>query len=268
MKHATATIIIIAFVSAISLVCSICAISLAATRNSSSHSSSEKSTSVSTSGSSDVDSSEAVTGWLRPNFPEIHDSCNETNTNMLNAAFEDTVQVTDVIRNRLLEYGVEDKFYKRWFGNGSIFTVLGVFNHLVESSKEGMIYRCDDADGKCAANPTSWAGHYRVSNPMQTVICNRFYTVKKPLTSMCFDGTVLEVGPTHYAGIDLLHRYLHAPTMNSDEYITEYVEEVHDLLDYAKNNATYAVRNVDNYLYYTADVYSSSVVPGGCLGQL
>lgn len=99
----------------------------------------EKSTSVSTSGLSDADSSEAVTGWSRPNFPEIHDSCNETNTNMLNAVFEDTVRAIDVIRNRLLEYGVEDKFCKKWFGNVSIFTVLGVFSHLVESSKEGMI---------------------------------------------------------------------------------------------------------------------------------
>lgn len=85
---------------------------------------------------------------------------------------------------------------------------------------------------------------------------------------MCFEGNIVDLGPTHYAGIDMLHRYLHAPIMSSDEYITEYVEEIGELLDYAKNNGTYAVRNTDNYLYYVADVYSSAVVPGGCLGDL
>lgn len=214
-----------------------------------------------------LDSTDVI-GWNAPTFPEYHQSCNETNIRMLNAAFKDSLEVTAYAKSRLLNYGVDDTYYKRWFGNGSIYTVIGVLDHLMESSKEGIVYRCDDADGKCAANPVSWAGHYRVSNPMQTVICNRFYSVKKPLSTMCFEGNIVDLGPTHYAGIDMLHRYLHAPTMSSDEYIAEYVEEIDELLDYAKNNGTYAVRNTDNYLYYVADVYSSAVVPGGCLGDL
>ncbi|QID85343.1 zinc- and pH-regulated surface protein [Saccharomyces pastorianus] len=56
--------------------------------------------------------------------------------------------------------------------------------------------------------------------------------------------------------------------MNMDEYISEYAETLEEAIDYAQNNATFAVKNVDNYLYYLADVYSTSVIPGGCLGDL
>lgn len=66
----------------------------------------------------------------------------------------------------------------------------------------------------------------------------------------------------------MLHRYLHVPTMSMDGYVGEYAETLEEVVDYAQNNATYAVRNTDNYLYYLADVYSASVIPGGCLGNL
>ena len=208
-----------------------------------------------------------ITGWSNPTFPEIYHTCNETNIRMLNAALKDSVEATAFAKSRLLDYGVDDVYYKRWFGNGSIFTVMGVLDQLVESSKENVLLRCDDIDGLCAANPNYYAGHHRASAPSETVICDYFYIARKPLSNICFEGTIVDVGPKKYAGIDMLHRYLHVPTLSFD-YIGEYAEELDEILDYAENNSTYAVRNTDNFLYYIADVYSSSVIPGGCLGNL
>lgn len=205
--------------------------------------------------------------WPEPTFPEIYHTCNVTNTRMLNSAFEDSVEASAVAKRRLLDFGVDDVYYKRWFGNGSIFTVMGVLDHLIESSKEGVLFRCDDVDGLCAENPDYYAGHHRESAPSETVICDYFYQSKKPLSTVCFDGTIVEVGPKHYAGIDLLHRYLHVPSMSLD-YVGEFAEGLNETLEYVENNATYAVRNTDNYLYYIADVYTSSVILGGCLGDI
>lgn len=208
-----------------------------------------------------------ITGWSNPTFPEIYHTCNETNIRMLNAALKDSVEASAFAKSRLLDYGVDDVYYKRWFGNGSIFTVMGVLDQLVESSKENVLLRCDDIDGLCAANPGYYPGYHRASAPSETVICDYFYTSKKPLSNICFEGAIVDVHPKHYAGIDILHRYLHLSSM-SFSYVAEFVEELDEIVDYAENNSTYAVRNTDNFLYYIADVYSSSVIPGGCLGNL
>lgn len=212
--------------------------------------------------------STAITGWAEPFFPRIHHTCNETNARMLTPALKDSLEVSAYAKNRLLNYGKDNTFYQRWFGNGSIFTVYGVLDYLVESAKDGILYRCDDVDGQCATHSTTWPGYHRSSAPKETVICDLFYNSKKPLSTICSDGTILEVGPKHYAGVDLLHRYLHVPSMSSDGYIAGYAEELSEVLDYAKHNSTYAVRNVDSYLHYLADVYSTAVIPGGCMGSL
>ncbi|CCE92275.1 uncharacterized protein TDEL_0E00320 [Torulaspora delbrueckii] len=210
---------------------------------------------------------EQFVSWPEPTFPKLYHTCNTTNTRMLNSAFKDSVEATAVAKRRLLKFGVDDAYYKRWFGDGSIFSVMGVLDHLIESSKEGVLFRCDDIDGLCAENPDYYAGHHRESAPSETVICDYYYRSKRPLSTVCFDGTITDVGPTHYAGIDLLHRYLHVPSMNLD-FVGEFAEDLEEILEYAESNSTYAVRNADSYLYYIADVYTSSVVPGGCLGDI
>ncbi|GME78290.1 unnamed protein product [Ambrosiozyma monospora] len=211
---------------------------------------------------------EGVYGWSDPQFPTILDTCNATNVRMLNSAFQDSIEATSFARQRLLVNGASDGIFKRWFGDGSIYEVLGLLNYLVESEKSDIIYRCDDIDGNCAAHPETWSGHHRTSADPETVICDLFYTAKKPLTTMCFHGSIVETGPTIYAGIDMLHRYLHTSKLNNHEYIGEYTESLTDILDYAENNATFATRNVDNYLYFIAESYADAVVPGGCLGDI
>ncbi|GMF38003.1 unnamed protein product [[Candida] boidinii] len=208
-----------------------------------------------------------VIGWSEPVFAEIYHTCNSTTARMINAGLKDSLEVSSYAKKRLLEYGSEDEIYQRWFGNGSIFTVVGVLDWLVESNKDSLLYRCDDIDGQCAEH-SNYPGYYRGDISGETVICDLFYTSKKPLYNMCYLGTLTDVHPKTYAGIDLLHRYLHIPLMSDDGYIGEYVDELEDILGYAQHNSSYAVRNVDSYLYYIADAYSIGVVPGGCLGDI
>ncbi|KAG7896423.1 hypothetical protein KL908_000937 [Ogataea polymorpha] len=203
-------------------------------------------------------------GWSSPQFAPILHTCNETYTRIINAHLQDSLEAAAFARNRLMEYGKDDEIFMRWFGDGSIYEVIGLLDYLVEANKDQISWRCDDISDKCDPNPT-WGGYsYEES---QNVLCPYFFQERVALSKMCFDGTIVETTPKHYGGIDMLHRDLHLPAMNT-EYIQEYYEEIDEILDLAQNNATFATRNVDSYLYYIAEVYAESVVPGGCLGDL
>lgn len=209
-----------------------------------------------------------VVSWSRTGLPTIYDTCNGTHLEQLNEAFEETLNVTALARSRLMKYGVQDSIYKRWFGDGPLYTVIGTIEAVAQMPKKDTIFRCDDIDGRCAANPNYYAGHHRLNATQETVICDYFYTAKLPLSKICTNGSITSTGPSKYKGIDMVHRYFHVPTISLNDYIGEYTEELDEILEMAENNSTFAVRNVDSYLYYLADVYSSSVVPGGCLGDL
>lgn len=71
---------------------------------------------------------------------------------MLTSALKDSLEASAYAKNRLLNYGKDDTFYQRWFGNSSIYTVYGVLDYLVESAKYGILYRCDDVGGQCATH--------------------------------------------------------------------------------------------------------------------
>ncbi|CUS20151.1 LAQU0S01e00122g1_1 [Lachancea quebecensis] len=210
----------------------------------------------------------AATAWDDPVLPELHKTCNGTHLETLKSAFEETWNVTSYAKSRLLAYGTNDRIYQRWFGDGNLYTVLGTVEAIAEVPKKDVLFRCDDADGLCAANPSYYAGHHRLNATQETVICDYFYSAKLPVSEICSNGTLAEVPPSRYMGIDMIHRYFHVPTVSLDEYIGEHTEEVDEILSMASKNSSFAVRNVDSYLYYLADVYSSAIVPGGCLGDL
>lgn len=65
---------------------------------------------------------EQFVSWPEPTFPKLYHTCNPTNTRMLNSAFKDSVEATAIAKRRLLKFGVDDVYYKRWFGDGSIFS--------------------------------------------------------------------------------------------------------------------------------------------------
>ncbi|SCV02390.1 LANO_0F17546g1_1 [Lachancea nothofagi CBS 11611] len=203
--------------------------------------------------------------WSDAQYPRIHSSCDSTDVDYITKAFADTHDVTSYAKEQLShKNSVDSEVYKRWFGDGKLYEVLGVVEGLANISKTNLLLRCDDADGLCAKNPNYYAGYHREADMFETVICDYFYEARVPLTSMCTKGNITQYGPTKYAGIDLLHRYFHISSISQNEFIGEFTDDLDETLDLAEHNSTFAVRNVDNYLYFLADVWGNKVKSGGC----
>lgn len=203
--------------------------------------------------------------WYDITYPSI-ENCNATQVKMINKYYQDMLEVASVARAHLINNDVDDAFV-HWFGEeGNPLTVLGVIDNIVEGAKDGIKYRCDDIEGSCAKHPTDWPGYHRVNATQETVLCDLFFTSKKPLEQMCVLGDIMTVKPKRFAGIDMFHRYLHIESI-SKGFVAEYVEEMEEMIDYAENNSTYAVINTDNILYYLAESYSLELTDGGCLGK-
>ncbi|ODV60828.1 Zps1p, partial [Ascoidea rubescens DSM 1968] len=198
-----------------------------------------------------------------PTFPTIHSSCNATERRKLEYMFKESLEVVAKGRNHILNEGNNYEVFKRWFGeDGDMFVVLGIFDYVLQGNKDGILFRCDDADGSCAKNPT-WGGHHRTDPKYEneTVICENFYRSRKTLLDICGSNTISEDGPANYASVDLVHRYFHVPSMSRGIVIEE---DYDDLEEFAQNNGTYASRNVDNLLHYLADSYGHDIQEGGC----
>lgn len=219
-----------------------------------------------------VSNSEPVSGvtdsyldtWYDFTYPTI-ENCNATKVKMINKYYQDFLEFSSVARSHLINEGIDETFI-HWFGEkGNPLVVLGVIDNLVEGNKDGILYRCDDIDGYCATHQTSWPGYHRSNATQETVLCDLFFTSKKPIEQMCVIGNITTVKPKAFAGIDLFHRFLHIESINKG-FAGEYVEDFDEVIDYAENNSTYAVLNTDNLLYYVAEAYSRELVTGGCLG--
>ncbi|KAG0675808.1 hypothetical protein C6P40_001548 [Pichia californica] len=224
------------------------------------------------SSNSSSESLELVTGttddylntWYDITYPSI-ENCNATQTKMINKYYQDLLEVASTVRDHLINEGVDDTFI-HWFGeNGNPVAVLGFIDNIVQGNKDGVLYRCDDIDGTCAKNPT-YPGYHRSIAEQETVICDLFFTSKRPIEDMCVIGNITTVKPKKFAGIDLFHRFCHLESINKG-FIAEYVEDYDQVVDYAENNSSYAVLNVDNMLYYLAETYSLQLTDGGCLGN-
>lgn len=202
--------------------------------------------------------------WTDFTFPSI-ENCNATQIKMVNKYYQDLLEVTSVARAHLISDGVDDAFI-HWFGeNGNPITVLGMLDNIAQGDKDGVLYRCDDIEGTCAEH-SNYPGYHRVNATQETVLCDLFFTSKKPLEQMCVLGNITDVHPKTFAGIDLFHRFIHLESQNKG-FFGEYVEEMDELIDYAENNSTYAVLNTDSLLYYVAEAYSLELTEGGCLGE-
>ena len=203
--------------------------------------------------------------WDDFTYPSI-ENCNATQVKMINKYYQDLLEVASVARAHLISEGVDEAF-EHWFGeNGNPLTVLGIIDNIVQGDKDGVLYRCDDIEGTCASHPTTYPGYHRVNASQETVLCDLFFTSKKPLEDMCVIGNITTVKPKKFAGIDLFHRFLHIESI-SKGFVAEYVEDMDQLVDYAEHNSSYAVINTDNILYYIAESYALELTPGGCLGD-
>lgn len=126
---------------------------------------------------------------------QIHSSCNSTQRRQLTKALSDMVEFATVARDcacgspphsltpaDTAGKGPQDPLFLKvrnslhrgpltpqYFGNGDWVTVLGAFDALLYSNKQGVILRCDDPDDNC--RQAGWAGHWRGSNATsETVI--------------------------------------------------------------------------------------------------
>jgi hypothetical protein len=202
--------------------------------------------------------------WSTITFPYA-ENCNATQMKYIDKYYQDMLEVSSIAREHLIQNGT-DEIFEHWFGQGNLLTVLGVIDNIVQGDKAGVLYRCDDIDGGCAEHLTTWPGYHRSTAENETVLCDLFFTSKRPIEDMCNIGDILEVEPKTFAGIDLFHRFLHLESINKG-FVSEYTETFEEIVDYAKENNTYAVINTDNILYYLAEAYSVSLASKGCLGQ-
>ncbi|KAJ9115942.1 hypothetical protein QFC22_005085 [Naganishia vaughanmartiniae] len=198
----------------------------------------------------------------------IHSSCNTTQRRQLTKALSDTWELVSMAKEYTYTNGANDSLYELYFGDGPITNVIGAFDAVLKSNKDGVLLRCDDIDGNCRL--PGWRGHWRGENgTAETVICDASYTDRKSNDQFCaFGYTVAGSSPSYYFGTDLLHRLYHVPQI-TDGKVEHYADSYDECLDLAKNNATFATLNTHSLQYYANHVFAIEVAQGGesCIGR-
>ena len=96
------------------------------------------------------------TAWKRGAVNEftLHESCNETQTNQLRFAFEETANLAAHARDHVLRFGNESAVYQKYFGGYPPFEVIGAFSMVIDADKNNLVFRCDDPDQNCETTGT------------------------------------------------------------------------------------------------------------------
>jgi hypothetical protein len=117
----------------------------------------------------------------------------------------------------------------------------------------------------------AWAGHWRGANATQeTVICPLSYERRLPLEQVCSRGYTVANSPLNtFFAVDLLHRVFHVPAI-SEGIVEHYSEDYAGVLELARTNATFSVRDTDALQYFAIDAWAYDIAnPGvGCTGEL
>lgn len=198
----------------------------------------------------------------------IHASCNATQHAYIRKGLDETVALCRQARDHILRWGNESSIYQKYFGNEPTGEPLGWFTKIADGDKAGTLFRCDNPDGNCAQ--PGWAGHWRGSNATgETVICDPSYELRRPLEGMCGFGWTVANGATNFywAG-DLLHRLLHMPAVGEGHVEHYSVGKYPGVLELAKTNSSYSVKDSDTLQYFALEVYAHDIaLPGvGCVG--
>lgn len=85
---------------------------------------------------------------------------------------------------------------------------------------------------------------------------------------MCaFGYNVAEFDTNTYFASDLIHRLYHLPSIG-EGHVEHFSESYAEVLELARNNASYAVHDSDSLQYFALEVYAYDIaVPGvGCPG--
>ncbi|GAB7338436.1 hypothetical protein MBLNU457_4724t1 [Dothideomycetes sp. NU457] len=201
----------------------------------------------------------------------IHASCNHSERALLRQGLDEMIILAQHAKDHILRFGNSSRQYTDWFGKAPTAGPIGWYDRVINADKAGVLFRCDDADGNCAANPT-WAGHWRGSNATQeTVICERSFAsgVRWPLAAVCSRGyTVVNSPASQIFATDLLHRVFHLPRI-SEGIVGHYADTYPEMMELAMTSPGEAVSNSDTLQHFAIDVYAYDIAnPNqGCTGQ-
>lgn len=87
---------------------------------------------------------------------------------------------------------------------------------------------------------------------------------------MCaFGYNVAEYPTNFYFASDLIHRLYHMPSIG-ESHVEHYTETYSDVIEMAKNNASYSTHDSDTLQYFALDAYAYDIaIPGvGCSGPV
>ena len=116
----------------------------------------------------------------------IHESCNQTEVNQLRFAFEETELLAAHARDHVLRYGNESAVYRKYFGSFPPHEVIGAFSMVLNGDRAGLLFRCDDPDGNCAATGKYTCTHincHRTSIHPSLCLTSAYKIKKKKKTS-------------------------------------------------------------------------------------
>ncbi|CAG8972068.1 hypothetical protein HYALB_00004934 [Hymenoscyphus albidus] len=200
----------------------------------------------------------------------IHGSCNATERNQISQGLDEAVLLAQHAKEHILVQGNKSEIFQKYFGAGPTGPVIGWFDRIATANRAGVLFRCDDPDQNCATQD-NWAGHHRGSNASsETVICERSYTTRLPLASLCSRGFTIANGRmADYWGGDLIHRLYHTSPVG-EEIIDHHADGYNNCLELAKGeNYTLAASNSATLLYFAMEAYAFDIsVPGeGCVGK-
>lgn len=79
----------------------------------------------------------------------IHPSCNATQRLQLETGLNETIALAKHAKAHILRWGNESSIYRKYFGDRPSFEPVGAYEVVSSADKGGVLFRCDNPDGKC-----------------------------------------------------------------------------------------------------------------------
>lgn len=81
--------------------------------------------------------------------------CNSSETTLIKHGLREAEILAAHARDHIHRWGNSSSFSKKYFGLAATAEAAGWFDKIVNTDKTGVIFRCDDPDGLCAANEST-----------------------------------------------------------------------------------------------------------------
>ncbi|GAM43962.1 Asp F2 homolog [Talaromyces pinophilus] len=187
----------------------------------------------------------------------IHSSCNATQRRQIEAGLNEAIELAWHAKSHVLRWGNESEIYRKYFGNRPTMEAIGAYDVIVNGDKANVLFRC-------------WGGHWRGENATsETVICERSYTTRRWLLSMCSQSYTVAGSETNtFWASDLMHRLYHVPAVGQ-AYVDHFADGYDEVIALAKSNGTESTHDSEALQYFALEAYAFDIaVPGvGCAGE-